>query len=77
MGAGSPGCTCPSSDHVRVPTSFWFAMIALILFSGSLCCWTYSWWRRDRPESIDALRYAAIFWFGGLATLLFWRVTSH
>jgi hypothetical protein len=59
-----------------VPRNFWIAGISLIFLVGSLCFWTYSWWRCDRPESIDAYRYAVIFFLGGLATLLLWRVTS-
>lgn len=65
-----------SADQIRVPANFFIASIALIFFGGSLAFWTYSWWNSDRPESLDALRYAGIFFGGGLATLLLWRVTS-
>jgi hypothetical protein len=59
-----------------VPANFWIASIALIFFGSSLSFWTYSWWRCDRPESLFAIHLAAVFFVGGLATLLLWRVTS-
>jgi hypothetical protein len=58
-------------------SNFGVGIICVIFFAGSLAFWTYSWWRFDRPESFEAVRYALIFWFAGLATLVLWRVTSH
>lgn len=60
-----------------VPVSFAVAAICLTFFAASVVFWTYSWWRYDRPESIDAVRYAVIFWCAGLASLVLWRVTSR
>jgi hypothetical protein len=52
------------------------SMLALIFFTAGLAFWTYSWWNRDRAESLTAFVYAAIFCAGGIAILVVWRFTS-
>lgn len=53
-----------------------FALLAWILFTAALGFWTYSWWTRDRPQSLLAFKYALFFWFVSILVLISWRVTS-